>query len=229
MIARRDLPVPTGDRNEMVFNMECGNFDGVAPVQTEVDRLLDSESDTEGQLIEKMIAGRYLGEVARLRVLEVAARGAGFEGWLDGECGLTIPYSFTTEYLSDIAFDESEGLTATAMLLGRLGVSDTRVDDRRLLRDICVLVARRSARMVAMSIAATATYIDPSLDNEHIVAADGSVFRGMPGYQREIERGLEDILGDGAERVQVCYLRDGSGLGAAVVAAVAAGSPTVGR
>ena len=229
MIGRQDLSASAGSQNEMIFNMECGNFDGVASIQTNVDRALDSDSDTEGQLLEKMIAGRYLGEVARLRVLEVATSGDGFEEWLEGGRGLTIPYAFTTEYLSDIAFDESEGLTATAMLLGRLGVSNTLIDDRRLLREICVAVARRSARMVAMSIAATATYIDPSLDNEHIVAADGSVFRGMPGYQREIERGLKDILGDGAERVQVCYLRDGSGLGAAVVAAVAAGSPTVGR
>ena len=220
LVGRDDLPAFPGNPAEMVFNMECGNFDGVAPVQTEEDRLLDS--DTEGQLLEKMIAGRYLGEVARLRVLEVAASGEGFEGWLDGGRGLTIPYSFTTEHLSDVVLDESKDMTATAMLLGGLGVSDTRIDDRRLLREICVSVARRSARMVAMSIAATATYIDPSLDREHIVAADGSVFRGIPGYHAEVERGLEDILGDGSERVQVCYLRDGSGLGAAVVAAVAA-------
>ena len=224
LVERDDLPAPLGNPAEMVFNMECGNFDGVAPVQTDVDRVLDSESDTEGQLIEKMIAGRYLGEVARLRILEAASKGERFEGWLDGGRGLTIPYSFTTEHLSDIVLDESEDMTATAMLLGRLGVSDTKVDDRRLLREICVSVARRSARMVAMSIAATAMYIDPGLEREHIVAADGSVFRGMPGYQWEIERGLGEILGDGAERVQVCYLRDGSGLGAAVVAAVAAGS-----
>ncbi len=222
MIGRQDPLASAGNPNEMIFNMECGNFDDVAPVRTNADRLL--ESDTEGQLLEKMIAGRYLGEVARLRALEVAARGDGFDGWLDGGRGLTIPYSFTTELLSDILFDESENLTATAMLLGGLGVSDTRIDDRRLLREICVSVARRSARMVAMSIAATATYIDPDLDDEHIVAADGSLFRGMPGYQRDIERGLREILGDRSERVQVCYLRDGSGLGAAVVAAVAAAS-----
>ena len=228
LVGRDDLPASLGNPGEMVFNMECGNFDGVALVQTDVDRALDSESDTEGQLIEKMIAGRYLGEVARLRILEAASKGEGFEGWLDGGRGLAIPYSFTTELLSDIILDESEGLTATAMLLGRLGVTGTTAEDRRRLRDVCVAVARRSARMVAMSIAATATYIDPSLDREHIVAADGSVFRGIPGYRREIERGLEDILDDGSERVQVCYLRDGSGLGAAVVAAVAASSGAVG-
>ena len=222
MVRRDDLPAALGNPGEMVFNMECGNFDGVAQVQTDVDRALDS--DTEGQLLEKMIAGRYLGEVTRLRVSEVAARGDGFDGWLGGTSEFAKRYAFTTEHLSDVVFDESEGLTATAMLLGRLGVTSATVEDRRGLRDVCVSVARRSARMVAMSVAAAATYVDPGLKNEHIVAADGSVFRGMPGYQTEVERGLEEILGDGAARVRVCYLRDGSGLGAGVVAAVAANS-----
>ena len=220
LIGRRDLPVPSGIPEEMIFNMECGNFDGVDSIQTYEDRQLDSESDTEGQFMEKMIAGRYLGEVVRLRVREIAARGEGFNRWLTGG-GFSVPYTFTTEHLSDVVFDESEDLTATAMQLGRFGVSDTTVGDRRLLREICVSVARRSARTVAASIAATASYIDPDLEDDHFVAADGSLFRGMPGYQAEIKQGLRDILGERADRVQVCYLRDGSGLGAAVVAAVA--------
>ncbi len=222
LVTRDDLPASAGNPNEMIFNMECGNFDGIASIQTEADRRLNAESGTRGQLMEKMIAGRYLGEVVRLRVSEVVSRGGGFNGWLSGSGGFTIPYAFTTEHLSDIAFDESEDLTATAMQLGRLGMSDTTAGDRRLLRDICVSVARRSARIVASCIAATVTYIDPRMDNDHVVAADGSVFRGIPEYQSEVERGLSDILGDRSESIEVCYLRDGSGLGAAVAAAVAA-------
>lgn len=221
MIVRRDLPVPVGNPGEMIFNMECGNFDGVDSIQTAADRRLDTESDTNGQLMEKMIAGRYLGEVARLRVVEVASKGEGFEGWLDERGDFAAPYSFTTEQLSDIIFDDSQDLTATAMELGRLGVGVTSLHERRHLKKICISVARRSARIVAESIAATATYIDPGLKNEHMVAVDGSVFRGIPGYRVEVERGLARTLGESADRIQVCYLRDGSGLGAAVVAAVA--------
>ena len=222
MIVRRDLPDPPGDADEMIFNMECGNFDGVDSIRTDADRRLDEESGADGQLMEKMIAGRYLGEVARLRIVRAAERGEGFKDWVAAESDFTTPYAFTTEHLSDIIFDQSEQLEATAMLLGRLGTPGAPLRDRRLLRDICVSVARRSARIVAASIAATATYIDARLEYEHIVAADGSVFRGIPGYMTEVERGLKDILGDGAERVRVCYLRDGSGMGAAVVAAIAA-------
>ena len=221
MIVRRDLPSPVGSPGEMIFNMECGNFDGVDSIQTDADQRLDAESDTSGQLMEKMIAGRYLGEVARLRVVEVASKGEGFGGWLDERGDFAAPYSFTTEQLSDIIFDDSPDLTATAMELRRLGVADTSLHERSRLKEICVSVARRSAHIVAESIAATATYIDPDLKNEHMVAVDGSVFRGVPGYRREVERGLARTLGESAVRIQVCYLRDGSGLGAAVVAAVA--------
>lgn len=221
MIVRRDLSAPVGSPGEMIFNMECGNFDGVDSVQTDTDRRLDAESDTSGQLMEKMIAGRYLGEVARLRVVEAASKGEVFEGWLDERGNFAVPYSFTTEQLSDIIFDDSQDLRATAMELGRLGVATTTLDERRHLKEICVSVARRSAHIVAESIAATATYIDPGLKDEHMVAVDGSVFRGIPGYRGEVERGLMQTLGESADRIQVSYLRDGSGLGAAIVAAVA--------
>ena len=217
------LPSAPGRPGEMVFNMECGNFDGVRSIQTPYDRRLDAKSDTDGQLIEKMVSGRYLGEIVRLTVLsDPASVGEGFEGWLDSSGVFRIPYAFTAEHLSDIAFDDSEDLTATSMLLRSLGVSDSTLDERRRLREICAAVARRSARIVASTIAATATYVDPNLDNDHIVAADGSVIRGYPGYQAEVQSGLRDILGPQADRIRLIYLRDGSGLGAAVVAAVAA-------
>ena len=218
----RHLPSAPGRPGEMVINMECGNFDGVRSIQTTYDRRLDAESDTEGQLIEKMVSGRYLGEVVRLTLSDVSSSGEEFKGWLDDSSVFGTPYAFTAEHLSDIAFDDSDDMTATAMMLRSLGVSGCTLDDRRRLREFCAAVAHRSARLVASTIAATATYVDPNLDDDHIVAADGSVIRGYPGYQEEVRRGLRDILGSRADRIRLIYLRDGSGIGAAVVAAVAA-------
>ena len=149
----------TGRPGEMVINMECGNFDGVGPIQTTYDRRLDAESDSDGQLLEKMVSGRYLGEIVRLALSDVSARGEGFEGWLDGSSVFTTPYAFTAEHLSDIAFDDSEDLTATAMLLRSLGISDSTLEDHRRLREISAAVAHRSASLVASAIAATATYV----------------------------------------------------------------------
>ena len=215
----KDIP-GSGDADEMLFNMECGNFSGVSSVQTRHDRKLDAESDTDGQLLEKMISGRYLGEIVRLTVAHRSSQGEGFSDWLGESSIFRESYAFTTEYVSDIAHDTSPDLAATGMVLHELGVPEDTEDDRRRLREICISVGRRSARLAAMAMVATATYVDPELEREHLVAADGSLFRGFPSYEVEVELGIADMLGDRADRVEVAYLRDGSGIGAAVLAAM---------
>lgn len=218
------LPPAAGGRDEMLFNMESGNFEGVRGVQTHYDRMLDDQSGTDGQLLEKMVSGRYLGELVRLSVCDLSSRGERFSAWIGAPSALRVPYGFTTEHLSDVAYDSSTGLSGTGMLLRRLGVSASTLSERRLLRRICRLVADRSALLVAMGVAATALYIDPDLKATHVVAVDGSLFRLAPGYQAEVERGLREVLGNrGANRVQLSYLRDAPGIGAAIIAAVAAG------
>ena len=92
---------------DRIYNMECGNFDGVQSIQTEIDRRLDAASDTEGQLLEKMVSGRYLGEIARLTVLDAAERESAFPGFLALGSAFNSPYAFATEALSDIAYDTS--------------------------------------------------------------------------------------------------------------------------
>lgn len=223
----KPLPPTVGNPDEMLFNMECGNFEGVRSIQTPYDRGLNADSDSQGQLLEKMISGRYLGEVVRLVVNDVSSKSDDFSVWDRPNSAFGIPYGFTTEHLSDIAHDNTTELTGTGMLLRRSGVGASEPRERRLLKEICQMVAGRSSRMVAMSIAATALYIDPHLDSRHVVAVDGSLFRGYPGYQQGVQAGLQQILGESsAERVQVSYVRDGSGIGAAIIAAVAgAGSP----
>ena len=212
--------VQTVASDEMLFNMECGNFSDVSSVQTRYDRDLDANSDTEGQLLEKMISGRYLGEIVRLTVAHQASAEQKFRGWTRDGSVFREPYGFTTEHLSDIAYDTSPELTATGILLHGMGVTNASEDDRKSLRELCLSVGRRSARLVAMSIVATATYVDPDLEREHLVAADGSLFRGYPGYEVEVEHGISELLGEWEDMVQVAYVRDGSGLGAAVLAAM---------
>lgn len=224
----RNVETPAGNPNEMLINMECGNFDGVRSIQTEYDRQLDAGSDTDGQMIEKMISGRYIGEIVRLQVADLDGRGDAFAGWCSEASAFGVPYAFTTEHLSDILYDSSKGLTSVGMVLSQLGVPDTNLRDRRRLYHICSSVAVRSAWLVAVSIVATARYIDPDLAGEHLVAVDGSVFRGIPGYQAQVEGAISAILGDRVDRIGVSYLRDGSGLGAAVVAAVADEDHTLG-
>jgi len=206
---------------DRIYNMECGNFDGVQSIQTEIDRRLDAASDTEGQLLEKMVSGRYLGEIARLTVLDAAERESAFPGFLALGSAFTSPYAFATEALSDIAYDTSYDLATTAMLLRSLGAGDSSLEERRRLRGICESVARRSAQLVATAIHATATYSDPDLEFPHLATVDGSLFRGYPSYQRHVESTLAKLAPERAAPTYVSYLRESSGVGAAIVAATA--------
>ena len=224
LIARDDLPAAPGRPGEMIFNMECGNFDGVRSIQTPHDVRLDAGSGAEGQLLEKMISGRYLGEIVRQVVQSEASEGGPFAGWLEPGGAFSTPYALATENMADVAYDTSEDLAAASMLLKSLGAPGSTLETRRRLRELCLSAIARSARLVAMTIAATTLYIDPDLDDEHIVSADGSVFRDLD-YQRQVERELSDILGPRAAQVRLAYLRDGSGLGAAIIAAAVAYAP----
>ncbi len=208
-------------RGEMAFNMECGNFDGVRAIRTEADRRLDAESDTQGQLLEKMISGRYLGEIARLEALRLAERGDAFDGATREGSAFRIPYAFTTEHLADIAADSAPALATTDMTLRRLGAPPRHPEDALRLRRICVDVSRRSARLAAMMIAATAGFDGDAAGRARSVAVDGSLFGGIPGYQRVIEQALGEMMGEDAANVRLAYMRDASGVGAAVIAAMA--------
>ena len=219
-----NLAVNIGDH---IYNMECGDFSGVQSIQTEIDRRLDAESDTEGQLLEKLISGRYLGEIVRLTVLETAKRGDAFRGFATSNSAFAAPYSIAAEAISDIAHDTSDDLSATGMLLRSLGAGDTTLEERRRLRDICESVAHRSARLVATAIHATAAYADPNLERDHLVAADGSLFRGFPNYQRQVETTLAQLSPQRPDAIKVAYLRESSGIGAAILAATAEMYPRI--
>ncbi|HEY7249059.1 MAG TPA: hypothetical protein VIG37_01070, partial [Methylomirabilota bacterium] len=61
-----------------IRNLESGNFDGVAAIETRYDAALDRElTDPKpgAQRLEKMASGRYLGELLRRALVDIAAGG----------------------------------------------------------------------------------------------------------------------------------------------------------
>ena len=82
--------------------------------------------------------------------------------------------------------------------------------------------ARRSAWLVAMAIVATATYVDPDLTSDSTwsrpteACSEAILAIEIRGRARDC-RSSSAI---GADRIRMAYLRDGSGIGAAVLAAM---------
>ena len=56
---------------------------------------------------------------------------------------------------------------------------------------------------------------------EQHIAIDGSVYEHMPHIKESLNKGLSELLGEEAAAVTPMLLKDGSGLGAAIAAAVA--------
>ena len=104
--------------------------------------------------------------------------------------------------------------------------------DRALLHEACACVSTRAARLSAT---ATAALLEQAqLDGACTVAVDGTVFECYPFFKQRMEAGLAELLpagqagqvghggrGPGAAAVQLVLAKDGSGIGAAIIAAIA--------
>jgi hexokinase len=125
--------------------------------------------------------------------------------------------------LNGILSDGPE-LEDCALIAARdLGLPGLDYERRRALKAVAEAVTARSARLVGATFAGTVTRIDPGLERPHVVAIDGSLYELMPGYDGHIRASLDEILGSGAGKVTTVLAKDGSGLGAAIAAAVATG------
>lgn len=198
----------------VVINLESGNFD--PGMGTIFDVSLDRASEKPGQqLMEKQVAGRYLGELFRL-----VLRSLNKAGILQSESDmLNTPYSIETETLSSLLADESSGLPRVNEICSMLGF-ETGLTERRAVKSAAALIVGRSARLTGAAFLGVLRRLDPAMTGRHTIAVDGSLYDKMPGYRETIERVLVRHLPLAAARS--CLVRDGSGIGAAVAAGMLA-------
>ncbi|EAX48274.1 Hexokinase [Thermosinus carboxydivorans Nor1] len=198
----------------MIINMESGNFDAM-PL-TPFDAALDAASDKPGQQrLEKMAAGRYLGELVRLAAASLAAASSCF----------AAPIWQRADALSgpDVALlvaDTSRTLTRIEhWLSGRFGLAST-LAERAALKEIAALVTARSARLVAATYAGVLLRLQSAGHTRHTIAVDGSLYEKMPGYAAILQAALAELVPDAAGYIRVRLTKNGSGIGAAVAAAM---------
>lgn len=206
-----------------IRNLESGNFDGVAGVETPYDAALDRDLDEPppgAQRFEKMVSGHYLGEILR-RALVDLGRGPGGFRW-SAAPALATPFGLDSAHLSRIAADRTAGLDDVGALLRSLGVESTPAE-RHGVHALAAAVARRSARLVAAALLGTLRFLDPRLDDRRTIAVDGSLWGGYPGFEGLVRGTLAELVGPArAGRVEIAFVKDSTSAGAAVIAAVAA-------
>jgi len=208
---------------EMAVNMEWGAFDQERRVLrlTPYDNKLDRESiNPRSQLYEKLISGMYLGEITRNVLLHLVDRTLLFNGFSSPD--FNKQWFFETAYMSTIEADSSKDLSETQHVLESiLGIPSTTLVDRQIVKKICEFVGVRAARVSAAGIGAILSHCN-LVEKGCTIAIDGSVYEFYPNFAENMMAGLKELFGNDIDkRAKFSLARDGSGLGAAVIAMMA--------
>lgn len=208
-----DKPTKSVDE-QMIINTEWGafgDFGSIESIRTYFDQQIDINSSNPGkQTFEKLISGIYLGELVRMVVYKLAFHNLLFKGHVKNR--FAERYSFSTKYL------EIEDLEVIReVLTTEMGVIDPSDQDCVDVRYVCESVSRRSAYLVSAALSALVLKIgDSNID----VGVNGDVYRFHPNYHDLMVNKMTELLPE-SYNFRLVPSADGSGRGAALVAAVA--------
>ena len=202
-----------------VINLECGGFDGFLPNNI-IDHEVDDATAPHGlQRFEKMVAGLYIPELARRLILRVFRSKAPKLCWCHD--------SITTKAVFKIMEDETPDLAVVKNAVATLFEWDTNtlsLTELNAIKQICKTVIVRSSTMIAAAIAAVASLtgrLSPA-SGGLTIAVDGSIYTKNKSYRDLLSAKLVDILGPNLARLIKFHISsDGSGIGAAILAATA--------
>ncbi|NWW71186.1 HXK3 protein, partial [Climacteris rufus] len=212
-----------GEQGRMCINMEWGAFGDngcLDHIFTHFDRVVDDSTINPGkQRFEKLISGMYLGEIVRHILLEMTERELLFQG---RPCPkLQTKNIFQTKFLSTIELSNGLALRQIRAILQELEL-DASFEDSVLMREVCQTVSLRAAQLCAAGLAAVVEKMreNRGLDQLSVtVGVDGTLYKLHPCFSYNLQKTLKDL----APNCNVSFLlsEDGSGKGAALVAAVA--------
>lgn len=199
-----------------IINIEAGNFNKL-PFSL-YDKKLDKLSVEPGtQLLEKMVSGKYLGELVRLILLRFSEEGLLFRKKISR---LSITGVFSTPDMSTVLGDNTKELgNVSKLLFEKLGITNSTYEERLGVYMICQIVQKRSACLAATSYLSILEQID-GLSTPHVIAVDGSLYNKMPEYAEYLDEALVEGTRGKKGTVTVKPVKDGSALGAALAAAM---------
>ncbi|NXL87979.1 HXK2 protein, partial [Alectura lathami] len=222
MEEREKVGTVEGDEGRMCINMEWGAFGDNGCLDefiTSFDRLVDEKTINAGkQRFEKLISGMYLGEIVRHILLAMVEKRVLFRG--KPSLKLQTRDIFKTKLFSTIEIDGLPLSQVQGILRGL--ELEASFEDSALVREVCQTVSTRAAHLCAAGMAAVVEKMRESrgLDKLTVtVGVDGTLYKMHPHFSRNLQQMLQEL----APNCDVTFLQseDGSGKGAALVAAVA--------
>uniref|UniRef100_N1QVS9 Phosphotransferase n=1 Tax=Aegilops tauschii TaxID=37682 RepID=N1QVS9_AEGTA len=206
----------------------------------------EGELPNSGEMIyEKLTSGMYLGEIVRRVLLKLSLQSSIF-GEIDrtklkthfhlrpfiNHGKMLLPliqnkcrgFELRTPHISAMHHDNTPDLKIVEEKLKEiLEIAGTSLETRKMLVEICDIVTRRAARLAAAGLAGILKKLgrDGSVDKRRsVIAIDGGLFEHYAKFSKCLEATLIELLGEESSKfVVVKHADDGSGIGAALIAA----------
>ncbi|KAL8537699.1 hypothetical protein ACS0TY_012735 [Phlomoides rotata] len=215
---------PLPESGDMVINIEWGNFRSSCLPLTEYDHATDVESLNPGeQIFEKIISGMYLGEILRRVLLRMAEEAFFFGDEVPPK--LKIAFVLRTPEMSAMHQDTSPDLKRVGETLKSiLDVSSTSLKKRRVVVELCNIIATRGARLAAAGILGVLKKMGRDTAKEGgektVIAMDGGLYEHYTEYRKSLQNTVAELVGEEhASSIVFEQSIDGSGIGAALLAA----------
>jgi hexokinase len=117
---------------------------------------------------------------------------------------------------SDLTDDQ---LTVIGLFSHFFGI-ETNSEERKFFKRLAILIGTRAARLSACGIAAIVSKCGYLESGGCGVATDGSLYKQYPHFPERIQSALVDIFGEKGKLIETYHAEDGSGVGAAIIAAM---------
>jgi hexokinase len=203
------------------------------------------------QMFEKRVSGMFLGELLRLALVELiknpevplftddnsASNDVHSTTQIHDGSPIWKQWGIDTSFLSVCAGDSSPGFRMLRQTLDKdYDISAVSAEDAEAVHAIAGAIGRRAARLSAVAIGAivintgrlnktTSSATTEIADEDMIdVGVDGSLVEFYPNFEEHIREALREIPEIGAQgekRIRIGIAKDGSGVGAALIALVA--------
>ncbi|PIA64622.1 hypothetical protein AQUCO_00100235v1 [Aquilegia coerulea] len=199
--------------------------DTIGTLAGEYDQALDNESLNPGDhIFEKIISGMYLGDIVRRVLLRMAEEAAFFGDTVPPK--LRIPLVLRTPDMSAMHHDTSPDLRVVGTKMKDiLGITNTSLKTRKVVVELCNIVASRGARLSAAGILGILKKLGKDTIKEGekqktVIAMDGGLYEHYTEFSKCLEGTLNELLGEEvAKNIDIIHANDGSGVGAALLAA----------
>uniref|UniRef100_UPI00398F0F1A hexokinase-4 isoform X1 n=2 Tax=Pristiophorus japonicus TaxID=55135 RepID=UPI00398F0F1A len=218
----KNVELVEGEEGRMCVNTEWGGFGDTGELEKfrlEYDCVVDEASVNPGyQLYEKIIGGKYMGELTRLVLLKLVNQNLLFNG--EASQLMKTRGSFETRLLSQIESDTGDQKQIYNVLT-TLGVLPSKADCE-IVHLACESVSTRAAHVCAAGLAGVINRMWKNKCKETMkitVGIDGSVYKYHPHFKHRFHTMVREL----APCCDITFLQsnEGSGRGAALISAVA--------